>query len=65
MLEEIDFLINNAAVMAYPFGLDEEGDVLLTELLMPNILKAPNGSRIITVSSSTHDQESCGVEILR
>lgn len=65
-VERIDLLINNAAIMACPFALNEDGiesqfatnhlgHFLLTKLLMPNILNAGNGARIVAVSSSTHE----------
>ncbi|EFO17715.1 oxidoreductase [Loa loa] len=62
---KIDILVNNAGIMFYPkFELTEDGHeitwqtnylghFLLTELLLPLIMKSPNG-RIINVSSSLH-----------
>uniref|UniRef100_A0A0V0JAS3 Retinol dehydrogenase 11 n=1 Tax=Schistocephalus solidus TaxID=70667 RepID=A0A0V0JAS3_SCHSO len=63
--QRIDFLINNAGVMACPYGETADGlelqigtnhfgHFLLTELLMPAIKRAAPGSRIICVSSVAH-----------
>ena len=64
-VEKIDILINNAAIMACPFGKTVDGiesqfgtnyigHFLLTNLLMEKILAAGNGARIVNVSSSGH-----------
>ncbi|BHF68969.1 hypothetical protein SprV_0301201000 [Sparganum proliferum] len=61
----IDFLINNAGVMACPYAETEDGlelqigtnhfgHFLLTELLMPAIRQAAPGARIICLSSVAH-----------
>ena len=63
--EPIDRLINNAAIMAVPYartvdGLESQlgtnhiGHFLFTNLIMPKILAAGKGARIINVSSSGH-----------
>lgn len=63
--EPIDRLINNAAIMAAPysktedglesqFGTNHIGHFLFTNLIMPKILEAGNGSRIVNISSSGH-----------
>jgi len=60
----LHLLINNAGIMACPFGLTKQGFELqigvnhlghfhLTKLLLP-ALKAANGSRVVSVSSSGH-----------
>lgn len=62
--EKIDLLINNAGVMAMPygttadgfetqFGVNHLGHFALTALLMPAVLAAP-GARVVTVSSVMH-----------
>ena len=64
-VEKIDVLINNAAVMACPysktvdgiecqFGTNHVGHFLLTNLIMPKILAAGPGGRIVNVSSVSH-----------
>ena len=64
-VEKIDVLINNAAVMACPysktvdgiecqFGTNHVGHFLLTNLIMPKILAAGPGARIVNVSSVSH-----------
>ena len=64
-VEKIDVLINNAAVMACPFsktvdgiecqfGTNHIGHFLLTNLIMPKILAAGPGARIVNLSSSAH-----------
>ena len=64
-VEKIDVLINNAAVMACPFsktvngiecqfGINHIGHFLLTNLIMPKILAAGPGARIVNLSSSAH-----------
>ncbi|RDL31496.1 Uncharacterized protein BP5553_09705 [Venustampulla echinocandica] len=62
---KIDVVINNAAIMACPYGLSQDGyelqfatnhlsHFLLTNLLMPKILAAGPGARIVNVSSTGH-----------
>ena len=66
--EPIDRLINNAAIMAVPYaksvdGLEMQfatnhiGHFLFTNLIMPKLLAAGKGARIINVSSSGHKRE--------
>ena len=66
--EPIDRLINNAAIMAVPYsksvdGLESQfatnhiGHFLFTNLIIPKLLAAENGARIINVSSSGHKRE--------
>lgn len=62
-IEKLDILINNAGIMAVKeyattqdgiesqFGTNHMAHFLLTNLLMPRILAAGNGARIINVSS--------------
>ncbi|MFD9390580.1 oxidoreductase [Streptomyces sp. NPDC060000] len=66
--ERLDLLVNNAGVMALPygttadgfetqFGVNHLGHFALTGLLMPALLAAqdrPAGARIVTVSSMVH-----------
>lgn len=63
LVTKIDYLINNAAIMACPyaktedgiesqFGTNHVGHFLLTKLLADKILAAGAGSRIVNVSSS-------------
>jgi NAD(P)-dependent dehydrogenase (short-subunit alcohol dehydrogenase family) len=65
LVEQIDVLINNAAITPGPysktaegiecqFGVDHVGHFLLTNLLMPKILAAKSGARVVNVSSSAH-----------
>ncbi|MFF8911758.1 oxidoreductase [Streptomyces sp. NPDC015032] len=62
--ERIDLLINNAGVMALPygktadgferqFGVNHLGHFALTGLLLPKLLGAP-GARVVSVSSGLH-----------
>lgn len=62
--ERVDLLLNNAGVMALPygttadgfetqFGVNHLGHFALTGLLLPALLAVP-GARIVTVSSMTH-----------
>ncbi|MER7177842.1 oxidoreductase [Streptomyces mesophilus] len=62
--ERLDLLINNAGVMALPygktadgfetqFGVNHLGHFALTGLLLPKLLATP-GARIVTVSSGMH-----------
>ena len=66
--EPIDRLINNAAIMAVPYsksvdGLESQfatnhiGHFLFTNLIMPKLLAAEKGARIVNVSSSGHKGE--------
>lgn len=66
--EPVDRLINNAAIMAVPYsksvdGLESQfatnhiGHFLFTNLIMPKLLAADEGARIINVSSSGHKRE--------
>lgn len=63
--EPIDVLINNAGIMATPFsktadglesqfGTNHVGHFLFTNLVMPKILAAGEGARIVNVSSAGH-----------
>lgn len=62
--DRLDLLVNNAGVMALPygttadgfetqFGVNHLGHFALTGLLLPALLDTP-GARVVTVSSSTH-----------
>ncbi|WP_395571496.1 oxidoreductase [Streptomyces sp. BK79] len=62
--ERLDLLVNNAGVMALPygttadgfetqFGVNHLGHFALTGLLLPALLATP-GARVVTVSSSLH-----------
>ena len=62
--DRLDLLINNAGVMALPygttadgfetqFGVNHLGHFALTGLLLPALLDTP-GARVVTVSSTTH-----------
>ena len=64
-VEKIDYLINNAGIMACPYRKTEDGiesqfatnhigHFLLTNLLIGKILKAGKGARIVNVSSAGH-----------
>ena len=64
-VDKLDILINNAGIMACPFaktvdGIESQfgtnyiGHFLLTNLILPKILAAGPGSRIVNVSSSAH-----------
>ncbi|KAI1276121.1 putative retinol dehydrogenase 12 [Xylaria sp. FL0933] len=64
-ISKIDVVINNAAVMAcpqmqtedgldYQFGINHLSQFVLTNKLMPKILAAAPGARIVNVSSSGH-----------
>ncbi|MER5431921.1 oxidoreductase [Streptomyces sp. NPDC002588] len=61
----LDLLVNNAGVMALPysttvdgfetqFGVNHLGHFALTGLLLPGLLAAPAGARVVTVSSKVH-----------
>ncbi|HWH96013.1 MAG TPA: oxidoreductase [Baekduia sp.] len=61
----IDFLINNAAIMACPetrvgagweaqFATNHLGHFVLTNLLWPALAAAPDGARVVALSSSGH-----------
>ncbi|KAL9027541.1 MAG: hypothetical protein Q9196_003946 [Gyalolechia fulgens] len=63
--ESIDVLCNNAGVMATPYTLTKDGletqfavnhigHFLFTNLIMPKLLAAPGGARIVSVSSDGH-----------
>ncbi|KAI9730263.1 MAG: hypothetical protein M1834_006027 [Cirrosporium novae-zelandiae] len=66
MTPVVDVLINNAAVMMTPeyrttgegiewhFGLNHIGHFLFTNLIMPAMLKAPNGACVVNISSAGH-----------
>ncbi|KAG0651133.1 Translocon at the inner envelope membrane of chloroplasts 32 [Hyphodiscus hymeniophilus] len=72
--ESIDVLINNAGVMAIPrlarttdgfelqFGTNHLGHFLLTNLIMPKIIAAGPGARIINVSSNGYQYSSVNFE---
>ncbi|RDW60286.1 hypothetical protein BP5796_11892 [Coleophoma crateriformis] len=65
-IDSLDVLINNAGVMGVreytttvqgietQFGINHIGHFLLTKLLMPKLLAAKNGARVINVSSFGH-----------
>lgn len=64
-IAKIDVVINNAAVMATPFQLTEDGlelqlhanhlgHFVLTNTIMPKILAAGPGARLVLLSSSGH-----------
>lgn len=63
--ENIDVLINSAGIMAAPysqttdgfenqFGTNHLGPFLFTNLIVPKLLAAPHGARIVVVSSDGH-----------
>ncbi|KAL9030778.1 MAG: hypothetical protein Q9196_001128 [Gyalolechia fulgens] len=63
--EPIDVLCNNAGIMATPyttttdalesqFAINHVGHFLFTNLIIPKLLAAPNGARVINVSSDGH-----------
>ncbi|MEU9802396.1 oxidoreductase [Streptomyces sp. NPDC051000] len=63
--DTLDLLVNNAGVMALPygrtadgfesqFGVNHLGHFALTGLLMPRILAAGDGARIVNLSSAFH-----------
>ncbi|MFE2676664.1 oxidoreductase [Streptomyces hygroscopicus] len=63
--DRLDLLINNAGVMALPhrrtadgfemqFGVNHLGHFALTGLLLPKLLEAGPGARVVTVSSFLH-----------
>ena len=63
--DRLDLLINNAGVMALPyrrtadgiempFGVNHLGHFALTGLLLPKLLAAGAGARVVTVSSFMH-----------
>lgn len=74
----LDLLVNNAGVMALPygrtadgfetqFGVNHLGHFALTGLLLPRLLDAPPGARIVNLSSGFHvfgdvDHEDLGGE---
>jgi NAD(P)-dependent dehydrogenase (short-subunit alcohol dehydrogenase family) len=64
-VEQIDVLINNAAIMACPYSVTKDGvevqfgtnflgPFLFTALLLPKLHAAGPGTRIVNVSSSAH-----------
>ena len=72
-VEKIDVLINNAAVMACPysktvdgiecqFGTNHVGHFLLTNLIVPKILAAGTGARIVNVSSVSHQEANVNLD---
>lgn len=63
--EPIDVLVNNAAVMATPYGKTADGlelqfgtnhisHFLFTNLIMPKLLESTKGPRVINISSTGH-----------
>ena len=73
--EPIDRLINNAAIMGVPYsksvdGLESQfatnhvGHFLFTNLIIPKLLAADEGARIINVSSNGHKVEQMRFEDL-
>ena len=63
--DRLDLLINNAGIMAVPeattaqgfesqFGVNHLGHFALTALLLPSLLAAGDGSRVVNVSSNGH-----------
>ena len=63
--DTIDLLVNNAGVMGIPerrtadgfemqFGVNHLGHFALTALLLPALLRARDGARIVTVTSTAH-----------
>lgn len=64
-VEKIDVVINNAAIMACPYGLSVDGyelqfatnhlsHFLLTNLILPKVIAAGPGARIVNLSSNGH-----------
>lgn len=64
-VDHLDVLINNAAIMACPYGTTPDnleiqfgtnfiGPFLFTGLLLPRLRAAGPGARIVNVSSSAH-----------
>ncbi|WP_411107190.1 oxidoreductase [Streptomyces sp. cmx-4-9] len=73
--EALDLLVNNAGVMALPygrtadgfetqFGVNHLGHFALTGLLLPRLRAAPPGARIVTVSSGFHALADVDLEAL-
>ena len=65
LVDKIDILINNGAIMVCPyaksvdgielqFATNYVGHFLLTNLLIQKVLKAGPGARVVNVSSSAH-----------
>jgi NAD(P)-dependent dehydrogenase (short-subunit alcohol dehydrogenase family) len=65
LVEKIDILINNGAIMVCPYSTSVDGielqfatnylgHFLLTNLLIEKVLKAGPGARVVNVSSSAH-----------
>lgn len=63
--DRLDLLINNAGIMAVPeattaqgfesqFGVNHLGHFALTALMLPSLLAAGEGSRVVNVSSNGH-----------
>ena len=63
--DHIDVLCNNAGVMATPysltkdgletqFGINHIGHFLFTNLIMEKLLRAPDGARVVSVTSDGH-----------
>ncbi|WP_210589419.1 oxidoreductase [Streptomyces sp. GESEQ-35] len=72
--ERLDLLVNNAGVMALPygttadgfetqFGVNHLGHFALTGLLLP-VLNATNGARVVTVSSFMHALSNIDIDDL-
>jgi NAD(P)-dependent dehydrogenase (short-subunit alcohol dehydrogenase family) len=74
MTPTVDILINDAGVMMMPefkttpegielhFGINHVGHFLFTNLLMPALVKAENGARIVNVSSAAHRASGVNLE---
>ncbi|MER5209466.1 oxidoreductase [Streptomyces sp. NPDC002838] len=72
--ERLDLLVNNAGVMALPygttadgfetqFGVNHLGHFALTGLLLPKLLATP-GARVVTVSSTMHSMSNIDINDL-
>jgi NAD(P)-dependent dehydrogenase (short-subunit alcohol dehydrogenase family) len=72
--ERLDLLVNNAGVMALPygttadgfetqFGVNHLGHFALTGLLLPTLLATP-GARVVTVSSTMHSMSNIDINDL-
>ena len=72
-VKKIDVLINNAAVMAVPFsktvdgiesqfGTNHIGHFLLTNLILPKIVAAGPGARIVNMSSVSHQMADVNLD---